>query len=115
MADACIFCRIIKKELPAKVISETGEWLSFRDINPQAPIHIVLVPKKHGAGLSDYDADDRTLLGGVLLEADRIAQNEGLAESGYRLLLNRGIDAGQTVEHLHFHILGGRLMGWPPG
>ncbi len=92
---------------------EDETFLAFRDINPQAPVHILLIPKKHIAKL--HDTEDAELLGGLLKLASRIAKNEGISESGYRVVINNNRDAGQSVEHLHLHILGGRVMKWPPG
>ena len=113
MADACIFCRIASGEIPATKVAETDNVLAFRDVNPQAPVHILVIPKSHIASMAD--ADDPALLGGILHLAAVVARNEGLAEDGYRVVINTGHNGGQTVHHLHAHVLGGRHMAWPPG
>jgi Diadenosine tetraphosphate (Ap4A) hydrolase and other HIT family hydrolases len=112
--SACLFCRIVAGEIPAKVVHEDDEVLAFRDISPQAPVHILLIPKRHIASVGDATVEDAPILGTLLLVAKKIAENEGIA-SGYRLVTNRGAEAGQSVFHLHVHLLGGRPMGWPPG
>ncbi|MGH9340997.1 MAG: histidine triad nucleotide-binding protein [Acidobacteriota bacterium] len=109
-----IFTKIIKREIPADIVYEDDHCLAFRDINPQAPVHILLIPKREIASLSQLQEADATLMGHLLMKASEIARGEGLA-SGYRLVINAGTDAGQTVDHVHFHILGGRKMTWPPG
>src|SRR5688572_24189141 len=114
MSD-CMFCKIVKREVPASIVSESPDWMSFNDINPQAPVHIVLIPKKHAAGLSDFPLSEAQLLSSLLFEASRIAKEKKLDGPGYRLVLNTSVNGGQTVPHLHFHILGGRRMTWPPG
>ncbi len=111
----CIFCRIVAGEARAAIVHEDAELLAFRDVRPQAPVHLLLVPKRHVASLDDAGEEDRTLLGGILLLARRLAAREGVSPRGYRLVTNCGSAAGQTVYHLHFHLLGGRPMGWPPG
>lgn len=111
--DSCLFCRIVRRELPASIVWEDEHVLAFRDIDAKAPTHVVLVPKRHFASLNE--ATDAALLGHLLLAAREIAEGEGLAQSGYRIVLNTGPDAGQTVFHLHLHLLGGRKMKWPPG
>jgi len=111
----CLFCRIAKKEIPAKTIWEGEEGLAFLDINPQAPTHILLIPHKHLPGIAQAGEEDQALLGKLLLRARQIAREKGLEEPGYRLVINNGAGAGQTVFHLHLHILGGRPMRWPPG
>lgn len=110
-----IFKKIIDREIPAEIVFEDDLCLAFRDISPQAPSHILLVPKKKIASLATADTADHSLLGHLLLKAAEIAQQEGLVENGYRVVINTGDDGGQSVDHLHFHILGGRHMGWPPG
>jgi len=111
----CIFCKIVRKEIPSKVVSDREEWMSFRDIHPQAPTHILVVPKRHVASLDDLGPQDGALMGKLFLEARRLAQGEGIARKGYRIVLNQGSEGGQTVSHLHLHLLGGRPMAWPPG
>lgn len=115
MAEDCLFCRIASGEQDADVVDEDDRWLAFRDINPQAPTHVLVVPKRHVDHVDDLGADDRDLAGELLLAAGRVARQEGLAEEGYRVVANTGRRAGQSVFHLHFHVLGGRSMKWPPG
>ncbi len=109
-----IFSKIIRRELPAEIVYEDDVCLAFRDINPQAPTHVLLIPKQPIPKLSDATSGDRELLGHLLLTAAKVAADLGL-EDGFRLVVNNGADAGQTVFHLHLHILGGRTMHWPPG
>lgn len=109
----CLFCKIVSGDVPANVVRKTDRFVAFRDINPQAPTHILAIPAKHMSSLND--ASDATLLGDLLFFARDVARVEGLAERGYRVVLNTNADGGQTVFHLHAHLLGGRAMGWPPG
>jgi histidine triad (HIT) family protein len=111
----CIFCRIVHGEIAAQVVREDTDTIAFRDTNPQAPVHVLVVPRRHIASVNDVGEDDRNVLGGLLLAGRAVAQAEQLTESGYRLVLNTGADAGQTVPHIHLHVLGGRAMRWPPG
>jgi histidine triad (HIT) family protein len=113
VTDDCLFCRIVRREIPAAIEWEDDQALAFRDIDPKAPTHVLVIPKRHVASLNE--ATDATLLGHLLLAAREIAEGEGIAESGYRTVLNTNADAGQTVFHLHLHLLGGRHMKWPPG
>lgn len=113
MSDT-IFGKIIRKEIPADIIYEDDLVLAFKDISPQAPVHILVIPKKPLPQLSAAESEDHALMGHLLLTAKRVAQQAGL-ENGYRLVINNGADGGQTVYHLHLHILGGREMRWPPG
>ena len=117
MAEAgeTIFSKIIRREIPAQVVFESDRVLAFRDISPQAPVHILVIPKKAVARLSTAEPADQALLGELLLAAARIAEEQGLREAGYRVVINNGRAAGQEVEHLHLHLLGGRGFGWPPG
>lgn len=110
-----IFKKIIEKEIPAEIIYEDELCLAFRDINPQAPTHVLLIPKKEITSLAEVDPKDHALMGHLLVKAAEIAEGEGLVENGYRVVINTGSDGGQSVDHLHLHILGGRYMGWPPG
>lgn len=110
-----IFERIIAREIPARVAYEDDRVLAFHDVHPQAPTHILLVPKKPIARLAEAQADDASLLGHMLLKAAEVATAAGLKHSGYRLVINNGPDGGESVPHLHVHILGGRQMSWPPG
>ena len=113
MADQCLFCRIVRREIPATIIAETDDCVAFRDINPQAPVHVLVIPRRHVASLND--ANDAHLVGRLAIVAAEIARKEGIADSGYRAVLNTNADAGQTVFHIHLHLLGGRRLGWPPG
>jgi histidine triad (HIT) family protein len=109
MAD-CIFCKIAKKEIPAKIVYEDKDLLAFDDIEPKAPVHVLIITKKHIPSVSELKPEDKELVGKVFLAALEIAKIKGISESGYRILLNKGKDAGQTVEHIHFHILGGHKL-----
>lgn len=115
MADtqSCIFCRIGRGEIPAQMVMNNKDVAAFKDLNPQAPVHILIIPKKHVASLDD--ANDSDLLGRMMSLAAAIARQEGIAKSGYRTVINTGKDGGQSVDHLHLHLLGGRAMAWPPG
>lgn len=113
MSDT-IFAKIIRREIPANIIYEDELCLAFRDVSPQAPVHVLLIPKKPISQLSQAEDQDQALLGHLLLIAKKIAQQEKL-DRGYRLVINNGDDGGQTVYHLHVHLLGGRSMEWPPG
>ncbi|OGQ07022.1 MAG: histidine triad nucleotide-binding protein [Deltaproteobacteria bacterium RIFCSPLOWO2_12_FULL_40_28] len=110
-----LFTKIINREIPAQIVYEDKECLAFRDINPQAPTHVLLIPKKEITSLSETTPQDAKLLGSLLIKATQIAKTLGLSEKGYRLVINTKTDGGQTVDHLHIHILGGRPMTWPPG
>jgi histidine triad (HIT) family protein len=111
---ACLFCKIVAGEIPSKKVFEDDLTYAFRDINPQAPTHVLVVPRKHIASLAVASAEDQELLGYLHLVAARIANSEGLSK-GFRTVINTGPDGGQTVDHLHVHLLGGRAMLWPPG
>ncbi len=111
----CIFCKIGAKEIQAMVVYEDPDILAFRDINPQAPVHILIIPKKHFDSVNALSAEDNTLAGRLVLAGRQIAHQEKLADRGYRLVLNIGADGGQSVAHLHMHLLGGRTLKWPPG
>ena len=115
MAGSCIFCRIIHKEVQGRMIYEDQEIVAFDDVNPQAPIHVLVVPREHIASLSEIKEGNTGLVGRLLWVAHRVARERGIAESGYRTLFNHGPAGGQTVDHLHLHLLGGRQMTWPPG
>lgn len=115
MSKDCLFCRMVRKELPAKIVHEDEQAIAFLDINPQAPTHILVVPRRHIPGLNDLTADDLALVGHLHLVAAKLARERGIAESGYRTLFNTGRGAGQSIFHLHLHLLGGRGMRWPPG
>jgi histidine triad (HIT) family protein len=109
-----IFGKIARKEIPANIVYEDDLAIAFKDINPQAPVHILVIPKKAIAKLSDAESHDHALMGHLLLTVKRVAQQAGL-DNGYRVVINTGADGGQTVAHMHLHILGGRQMSWPPG
>ncbi len=111
----CLFCKIANGDIPATLVHEDDRIVAFRDIHPQAPVHILLIPREHVASLDAVDADHEALLGRLFLVARDLARSEGMAEDGYRTVLNVGADGGQTVHHLHVHLLGGRSLGWPPG
>lgn len=113
--SACLFCRIIEGDIPADILFQDEHALVFRDINPQAPVHILVIPKRHVPSLHDSAHEDRDLLARLLLLCKEMAHRLGLADSGYRVVTNIGRDAGQTVFHMHLHVLGGRRMAWPPG
>ena len=111
--ESCLFCRILAGEIPAKKVHEDADVVAFRDINPQAPTHVLVIPKTHVPSLNE--ATDAEMLGRLMLAARTIAKAEGLADDGYRAVVNTGAGAGQTVFHIHLHLLGGRHLGWPPG
>ncbi len=113
--EDCIFCKIINKEIPASIVFEDEKMIVFNDINPQAPIHILLIPREHFASLNDIPEEKKNILSHLLLKARQIAQEKEIAEKGYRIVLNTEKDSGQEVFHIHFHLLGGRRMHWPPG
>ena len=115
MASDCLFCKIAAGDIPAKLVYQDEQLVAFRDINPVAPTHILLIPRRHIPSLAGTDSGDRELLGSLLLAARKLARDEGLAADGYRVVTNTGANAGQSVPHLHFHLLGGRAMHWPPG
>jgi histidine triad (HIT) family protein len=111
----CLFCRIIAGEIPSKKVYEDEHAFAFHDINPQAPTHVLIVPKKHIASLNEASKDDQALLGHLTLIASKLADQLGLVAGGYRTVINSGAGAGQSVWHIHVHLLGGRALGWPPG
>lgn len=113
MAD-CLFCKIVAREIPAELVFEDAESVAFKDVNPQAPTHVLIVPKRHIASLSASADEDAALLGRLQRVAARIAEKGNLT-GGYRVVVNNGRGAGQSVDHLHYHLLGGRAMKWPPG
>jgi histidine triad (HIT) family protein len=114
MAD-CLFCKIRDGEIPGDMVYEDDDVLAFRDVNPQAPTHILVIPRKHIATTNDLAAADAAVVGKMMLAAKKIAADEGFADEGYRLVLNCNEGAGQTVFHIHMHLLGGRRLTWPPG
>jgi histidine triad (HIT) family protein len=114
MSD-CLFCRIARKEIPASVVYEDERLLVINDINPQAPLHALVIPKRHIATLNDVSAEDAALVGEMIRTAAAIARERGYAERGFRTVFNTNADAGQTVFHIHLHVLAGRALAWPPG
>ena len=114
-SENCIFCKIVAGEIPAGKVYEDERAVAFSDINPQAPTHALVIPRAHIASLNEAEESDAALLGHLLLVAARVAREEGLAESGYRTVINTGAGAGQSVFHIHVHVLGGRRLSWPPG
>ena len=113
MASDCLFCRIVRREIASTIVAEDDYCVAFRDINPQAPVHALVIPREHVASLNHVK--DAEVVGRMHLLAAKIAKDEGLAERGYRTVINTNGDAGQTVFHIHLHVLGGRHMTWPPG
>lgn len=111
----CLFCRIAARAIPAQIVHETEHLLAFRDIDPKAPVHVLIIPKRHIASVNGVSAGDAPLLGELFVAARAIAEAEGLTDDGYRLVVNTGTGAGQTVWHIHLHLLGGRDLRWPPG
>ncbi|MDO8663292.1 MAG: histidine triad nucleotide-binding protein [Candidatus Wildermuthbacteria bacterium] len=110
--ESCIFCKIVKKEMPAAIIFEDEEIIAFKDVNPIAPVHILIIPKKHVPTINSLGPQDGDLAWKILLAAKKIVKERGIFESGYRLVFNVGKDAGQTVEHIHLHLLGGKELPW---
>jgi histidine triad (HIT) family protein len=116
MADAeCLFCRIVSGEIPAELVAESDSAIAFRDLTPQAPSHVLVIPRDHYANVAEVAAAGDVDIAGLFRLAAEVAEIEGIAESGYRMVANTGADAHQTVFHAHIHVLGGRAMGWPPG
>jgi len=111
----CLFCKIINGDIPADIVYQDDEVLGFKDVNPQAPTHILFIPKKHIATVNDLELDDAQLVGKLYLAAKKVAMDAGFAEEGYRLVMNCNAGAGQTVFHIHLHMLAGRALSWPPG
>lgn len=111
----CLFCKIINGDIPADIVYQDDDVLGFRDVNPQAPTHILFIPKKHIATVNDLEIDDAQLVGKLYLAAKKVATDAGFAEEGYRLVMNCNAGAGQTVFHIHLHMLAGRALSWPPG
>ena len=114
MAD-CLFCKIIKREIPASIVYEDDAVLAFNDINPQGPTHVLVVPKRHIASLNDLTAADDQIVGELVRRAAAIAKDRGISDPGFRAVFNTNRDGGQTVFHLHLHVIGGRHLTWPPG
>ena len=114
MAD-CLFCRIAAGQIPAKIVYQDEDLVAFRDINPQAPMHVLVIPRRHVATLNDLTPQEDRLVGEMVRRAAALAREEGYADRGYRTVLNCNAEAGQTVFHIHLHVLGGRKFAWPPG
>ncbi|MFQ5840192.1 MAG: histidine triad nucleotide-binding protein [Candidatus Methylomirabilales bacterium] len=115
MTADCLFCRVLRREIPATMVFEDDQVVAFRDINPQAPVHILIIPKRHIATMNECRPEDEGLVGHLLCTGARLAKAEGRDATGFRLVVNTNADAGQSVFHLHCHLLGGRKMAWPPG
>jgi histidine triad (HIT) family protein len=111
----CLFCRIVAGEIPADLVYQDESCIAFRDINPQAPVHVLVIPREHIESLDEAGQRDEGTLGHLLRVAARVANKQGLSESGYRTVINTGAGAGQSVFHLHLHVIGGRTLSWPPG
>jgi len=111
----CLFCKIIAGEIPSAKVYEDDKIFAFRDIEPQAPVHILIIPKEHIASANELTEENASIVGHIFAVAAKIAKEEGIADGGYRIVNNCGEDGGQTVKHLHFHMLGGRSLQWPPG
>lgn len=113
--DNCIFCNIIGGKIPSEKIYEDDKVFAFKDISPAAPVHVLIIPKQHIESINDLCEDNAAIIGHIYIAAKKIAMELGIADSGYRIVSNCGRDAGQTVFHIHFHLLGGRKLNWPPG
>ncbi|MDH5614029.1 MAG: histidine triad nucleotide-binding protein [Gammaproteobacteria bacterium] len=114
MSD-CLFCKMVKGEIPPDIVYEDNDVLAFRDINPQSPTHVLVIPKRHISTINDLESGDAELVGKLYLAAKKVAEKDGIAEAGFRTVMNCNESAGQTVFHIHLHVLGGRRMSWPPG
>ncbi len=113
MSDDCLFCKIVRGEIPATIVAENPDGLAFLDIDPKSPVHVLVIPRTHVACLAD--TEDQQLLGRLMALCAQVAREQGIGDSGYRVITNVKSDGGQTVDHLHFHVMGGRQMKWPPG
>ena len=113
--SSCLFCKIINRDIPASIVYEDDRVLAFNDINPQGPIHVLVVPKRHIASLNELSAGDDQIVGEVVRRAAAIAKEHGISTGGFRAVFNTNSDAGQTVFHIHLHLIGGRTLAWPPG
>ena len=111
----CLFCKILNGDIPADIVYESDSAIAFRDISPQAPTHVLVIPRKHIATINDLGEEDQEIVGSLYLAAKDIARAEGLSDEGYRAVMNCNEGAGQSVFHIHLHVLGGRALGWPPG
>jgi histidine triad (HIT) family protein len=115
MADNCIFCRIVRGELPSTIVYQDEQCICFRDIHPAAPVHVLIVPRTHIVSVADIDGENAALAGHLLAVAAKVAHQEHISSSGFRVVTNTGKEGGQSVDHLHLHVLGGRQFSWPPG
>ena len=115
MSDRCVFCRIVRGDLQADIVYSSEQVVAFRDIHPQAPVHVQVIPRRHVKDASELGECDASMLGEIFAAAREVAGQQGIAGSGYRLVFNVGRDASNTIPHLHLHVLGGRALGWPPG
>ena len=115
MTDDCIFCKIIRKEIPANIAYEDDDVIAFHDINPAAPVHILIIPKEHIPKVGEFSDDNCHFLPKLFRVSKQLAEEQGMLDEGYRLVINSGDNGGQTVYHIHMHLLGGRVMRWPPG
>ncbi|HVN76972.1 MAG TPA: histidine triad nucleotide-binding protein [Thermoanaerobaculaceae bacterium] len=113
--DGCVFCKVAAGTVPARILFEDDHVVAFHDISPRAPVHVLVIPRRHIESLAETNDTDRELLATLLVAAAEVARRTGIAETGYRVVTNAGAEAGQTVPHLHLHVLGGRRLGWPPG
>jgi len=113
--EDCIFCKIIKNQIPCEMVYEDDKVLGFKDISPEAPVHVIIIPKQHINDLNCLKQDESAIIGHIFIVAKKIVKTLGIDESGYRIVTNCGEQGGQTVKHLHFHLLGGRMLKWPPG
>lgn len=113
--ENCIFCKIVKGEIPSDKVYEDEKVLAFKDINPEAPVHVLIIPKNHIGSINELTEENRDIISHIFITAKNIAQKLGIADNGYRVVTNCGEDGGQTVGHIHFHLLGGRTLKWPPG
>ncbi len=113
--EECLFCRIIRQEIGSEVVAENANAIAIRDINPQAPVHILVIPREHIASLKEITADKCDVITDMVMLINELTVSEGIVQTGFRIVINQGEDGGQEVDHLHFHLLGGRFMRWPPG
>lgn len=114
MSD-CLFCGIVEGKIKGNIVYQDDSVVAFKDVNPKAPVHVLIIPRKHVVGVLDLTAEDGAVIGHIFAVAARLAREQGIADSGFRVVVNSGADAGQSVFHLHYHLLGGRRMTWPPG
>jgi histidine triad (HIT) family protein len=114
-SETCIFCRIVKGEIPANIAYQDEHTLAFHDIDPRAPVHVLIIPRLHVSAVNKLTEDDTAVMGRLFQVARQLARELGVADSGYRMVVNNGADAGQSVDHIHMHVLGGRTFTWPPG